>query len=661
MTKIRIIFIFSLLALTIGTTAAREQSVSEPSVFYPSVLDKETVKAATLEALLDAKLKKVVYASGVYPGDFTSSATVHISKRIRKEVPNPDEKLDGAQDPKKPVDLKKAAQVAAASINELGESSFRNHSLLDADDLIEQIESRSESERKLANADDPNAEPSDTPEKEPDIYEYFVDDIYLQAALSDPLYANTHAQVEKALHQSFDILIPGRLKIAVNPFSEQHITWYSKILKWMSRHPNAVMEVLFLVGAAALLILFRLIPSWNNKAEPKAEEKEEELQPEAELAEEEAEEEKIEEPKEEPVVAAEVQPDEPPTFVPVEDPAQKELSDLKTEILTFVTAHSHSAERVVAAWIKDQETTAKINYFVQFLTKNGFSVGHIEIREDQLREMRDYERKAIKPSVADEIEYCRSASWDLITAEHFKQQNKQSLFQFLHFFDDRALLGTLRSETPQVQARVIGAMNEKRAARLISKFSSTEKRKLMECFFAKDDGAAMDMTGIASSMQEKLQKFSQGQGAAFAGAEAMVSILSNLDFNSQFTVSKGLLSSGPDEIGPIIRSYFNVGLLPLAQTSYIEKVFVDQDIKFVKNVLSQFDTTFTERVRECLPPMQKRMLEKTDFSGIANGAAMTDLKELNESILRNIQKGEISLEDIFGQSEGNAVELTQAA
>jgi hypothetical protein len=104
-----------------------------------------------------------------------------------------------------------------------------------------------------------------------------------------------------------------------------------------------------------------------------------------------------------------------------------------------------------------------------------------------------------------------------------------------------------------------------------------------------------------------------------------------------------------------------VGLLPLAQTSYIEKVFVDQDIKFVKNVLSQFDTTFTERVRECLPPMQKRMLEKTDFSGIANGAAMTDLKELNESILRNIQKGEISLEDIFGQSEGNAVELTQAA
>jgi hypothetical protein len=607
--------------------------------FNAQALDPETVKAITLETLLDERLKKIVEAAGVRPRDFDSASTVHISKRLKpKDAKKPKKENSPAEKPS-----------SRAEADQLDGSSFKDHSLFDADDLIKQFELQKTAERSLAQSSDSN-EPNLDAQKDQDEYEYTVDSIYVQAALADSVYEEAHAQVEKAIHQSFDPLIGSNLKVDVNPFSKDHSSAYGKMIEWIASHPNIVMETLLFLGLAGLLILFRLIPSWQSKAALKTahEEKEELTHNDTTAPSDMANEPPLPEPLPEPQPEAQSEPEQTPE--PPVDPLpdhSSEIERLQKDILAFVVSHPNSSEQVITNWVKDQEPSAKISFFMEFLARNGLSTGRVEVRGDQLRSLRDYKKQASQITDSEQLDYFKGAYWDLIASEHFKHESRRNPFQFLGFVEDSVLFAVLRDEKPQVQARVIGSLNEKRAAALISKFPAADKRRLMESFFSESSDASVNLEDVATGLQGKIKTLTLSQGATLAGAEVVVTILSNLDFPSQFTIASGLAALEPQSRGAILQNYFNVALLPLSQDSFLETVFVDRDSNFVKAVLSQFDTNFIERVKASLPPMQRRMLESENLSSVSRGEAMNTLKELNESILQKLREAKLSLEDIF--------------
>lgn len=592
---------FLALMLVTGAYGAENESIASR---------EEIVKATSLETLLGERLKRVVEAAGVHSTEFSATATVHLSKRLR------DESEVNRRKNQKPVEPKKTIETDP---NDLENSSFGPHSMMSADDLIEQVESKKNDKffaevaaaREAAEAD---------PENEPS-FDYFVDDIYLQTALSDSVYENAHAQVEKAIHQSFDVLVPGKLKVDIISFSKDGTVWYSQVMSWIAQNPNIVITWVLLSGLALILILFRRFPSVKKEREinqhehhsPKPEAPSDEL-----------------EVKEEDKKI---------------DHRELALAQTQKDILTFMASHPYAGEPVVGSWIKDQEPAEKIGYLIEFLAKNGFGVGKIEIRGDQLQELRKRHSEVL--DVEKQLEICKQSFWDLISAEHFRQEKKTNPLHFLEFVEDKILLNALTGEPLEVKTSVIGALTDKRAAALISRFPSDEKRKIMESFFSKKTGAELPIETIAENFKEKLQKYSAASETTSSGVETMASILANLDFSSQFMVAQGLLEMPAEARASILRSYFNVALLPVAQDSFLEKVFVDREASFIKSALSQFDPSFIDRVKNVLPAIQQRMLDGTNFESVPRGQAMTTLKELNASILKWLESGEISFEDIF--------------
>jgi flagellar motor switch protein FliG len=130
------------------------------------------------------------------------------------------------------------------------------------------------------------------------------------------------------------------------------------------------------------------------------------------------------------------------------------------------------------------------------------------------------------------------------------------------------------------------------------------------------------------------------------GIEGFLPLLETMDFESQYATAKGFLTLDRTLLGTIFESYFNVGMLPATKPEFLSRIFIDRQTDWIKAILSQFSKEFNEKVKDCLPPMQQRMLQG-GIETVSRGAALDALAKLNDEILGKIKNGEMRTSDLY--------------
>ena len=209
--NVRINLIVTATFLVSGIALGAEPHVAlTDRIFNVQALDTETIKAFSLEVLLSERLGRVIEASGIHPNDYRSTVNVHISKaKIAKPADDPQDSDQDAVNKADKKNKKNSDDDAADDSNEddltdMFGSSFKKRSMLDANNLIKMFRKARKKERldgaiyenfnsqeaedlEDSDADESGDEDGDV-DQEPEVFEFPVDDIYIQTAIADPLF-----------------------------------------------------------------------------------------------------------------------------------------------------------------------------------------------------------------------------------------------------------------------------------------------------------------------------------------------------------------------------------------------------------------------------------------------------------------------------------------
>ena len=637
-----------------------EISSSVPSIraFDTQYLDRATLTANTLESLLNERMRRVINAAGIRAGDFSAAVTVHVNK-----VPRLKKGADPLPPPPKPIVSTSFLEPKKSPTDSPDFSSFQDHSLLNADDLVNRFES--EELERLKNDRTPASKPdifSDLTTEDEEPFTYTVNQIYAQAALNEKLGTDVRTQVEKALRTALDPIYPGHINVEVTSFAAYDSPWWLKALTWLQKLQFFAITILAILGAIFFLVLSRLIPSWQSRLPLRtAHEHKEELPPEVAAEEEIPVDDKAEET-----------PPALPSSPPPNDDAllTEKIEAIQKDIVTFLNQHPALAGKVIADWGVNEEPASKISLCVELLSREGLDIGRVEFRLDQLKVLRDFKRSGTEVSLSERLAFFKEMFWDFVSAQHLAQETVISPFEFLNTTEEGAIFEAIQRETVPIKAQIIASINARRGAQILSQFPTSQKRQIMDSLVAGVKLTQAEILPVADRLRTHVKDLLKARsGIAKPSTDVLVAILRTMDFPEQLNACKGFFNLDAPARSVLLSSFFNVGLLPLAKDSFLQKIFVDRPTDNIRTLFNHFDETFANRVRELLPPMQKRMLE--GFSGeiISNGATMAALRDLNELILGQIASREFSLADIFengsepfvGAFGGNANNENKAA
>jgi flagellar motor switch protein FliG len=629
---------------------AGSQDEYSDTVLRRKDLDKATLRQNALEALLSEKLRRVVKSAGVRPSDFQSAVTIHVVETII-----PPEKRKNADEPDDDPKLNSKDKSKEKAKNRIPDfASFQDESLFSTSTLMKKYsdELKDEKERALAEAD-PDADNQDLLDDVDDPkVDYIVDNVYMHVSLTDQVSNELGDQVGTTLKNAFDPVFGAKLHFDVQRDVKHTPIWPQELFKWMSQFQNLAMFILAALAGLIALWMIKKIPSWQSQwtkrtaheyiAKNEGATRHEEI---------------LTAPKEEP---KEIIPEPPvadptPSLEEIEREARRKIFKIEKKIVNFIKGRPYLPQRVLQDWgnlTETDQTLPKINLAVELFASHQVAVGKVEFRAELLDELRSSKKKLREMKLEDKIEVLEAIFWDVVSTEHLAHQSVPKTFGFLDVADDSVVASALQQETPETCALILVSLHEARASKIMSLLPGKNRREVMSHLFGAESAAQNISIARAKEISEKLKSkmdtiaVEQAAMGKIKGIEGFLPLLQTMDFESQYATSKGFLSLERSLLGRIFETYFNVGMLPAAKPEFLARIFIDRETNWIKTVLSQFSPEFKEKVRECLPPMQQRMLEGGNDT-ISRGAALDALAKLNDEILEKFKNGEMRSSDLF--------------
>jgi len=308
------------------------------------------------------------------------------------------------------------------------------------------------------------------------------------------------------------------------------------------------------------------------------------------------------------------------------------------------------ARAILQEWVGSDDRLVEIAITLEVLARHGVQLEKIGVRPETMREIRNCRASVAKLS-RDELRiHMHEIYWNLVSTGFFGEERAVSPFVFLDPFDEATILKIISRETIDQKAAVILSLNERRAAKLIAKLPEGEKEKLVAEICKGKPVDRATLAQIVARLKPLAQQYAEE--LAYAGSletnlEGLVPVLERMDFETQFPTARSLRTMDETLKDRLKAAYFNVAFLPECRTEFLARVFVDRSADWIQAVLSQFDSSFRNRVVGLLPPLQQRMLESQSEVQVLPHYALGLLRGLNQEVLTRIQARELSHEEIF--------------
>lgn len=291
---------------------------------------------------------------------------------------------------------------------------------------------------------------------------------------------------------------------------------------------------------------------------------------------------------------------------------------------------------------------SKLTVLLELLAVNQIPFEKESVRGDILKVLRERGVELAPKSPDDRLRALQHINLSLVATGYLGEKTAESRLAFLNLLNDSTLARILSEQPLEVQAAVIVSLSESRAASTLAKLGPEIRKSILERM---SSGEAVDVELLKTSFEELVQSATVEAQAPLQlvggddGALAVSKILTKLSFESQFEMAPSLLQLEDRTQKMILSRYFHVALLPHTGTSFLSRIFVDQDIQWVRSVLGGFGPEFSERVKALLPPMQQRMLEGGEAPN--PGDVQAALRGLNERISSELTQGKLVASEIY--------------
>ena len=661
-------------------------------IFDSDLIDHAYVKANALEMLINEKIRKLIQSYPVRADQFRSNVVITVQPKKKDDAP--------AGDPNMPDigDLPMAQKNLVFDLNDL------------VDKYKDEVRQERTANRRVAsmhakartlgdlqdevetNSTGPSAAMLETLAEMPS---YEVTAASVQVTLSDQLDAEVSDAVLKGLTTAFQPAFGTRLSVLVRqgdvatpevPLQEWAIDWVKKNITtaiaiavalvllgvWLffSIIRNAFRGIIGVFAAIGSFFatIWRGFNVWRDRRDSKELKKleiaEKAKAEAAVIAAKNAADAEVTRKAEE-LSAQEKAKEDELKLTADERNAAAGIIEVEAQITEFVKAHPGAPKNVIRDWVPNEEHYPKLLLMLELLAKRGVPFETAETRLEALRKIREYKRQVSQMGIVEVHQALEDLYWALVSTSYLGEHTGEPGLSFLDQVGDVNLGRLIETETAEAQASVLLSLDEARASRVIANFSAPRRNEILK---ALSSGKTLDQASVAQ-MVDRLREVVKTTvaspvtaPASDAGIEALVPLLTKMDFDTQFVTAQSFMALDLGLRKRLMSKYFNVALLPLAREDYLARLFEDREIEWTRGVIAGFDDVFRRRVIAMLPPMQQRMLE-----GVINvpyGEVMARLKELNQTVLDRLANGEMSNQEIFdltdrgGDVKNNVVRMS---
>ncbi len=653
-------------------------------IFDSDLIDHAYVKANALEMLINEKVRKLIQAFPVRADQYRSNVVITVQPKKKDEAP---------ADPNNPDigDLPMAQKNLVFDLNDLVDK-YKDEVRQErtANRRVASMHAKAKTVGDLQDEADAGQGPSAAMlESLAEMPSYEVTAASVQVTLSDQLKPEVNDAVLKGLTSAFQPAFGTRLSVLVRqgdvtipevPLQQWAIDWVKKNLTtaiaiaaalilfgvWLcfSIIRNAFFGILGIFSAigsffAAIGRFFATIwhafNAWRDRRDSKELKKleiSEKAKAEAALLAAKAAEQNEATRKSEEAAAQEKAKEDELKLTADERNAAAGIIQAEAQIIEFVKAHPSAPKNVILDWVSNEEHYPKLLLMLELLAKRGVPFETAETRLEAIRKIREYKRQVSQMGVVEVHQALEDLYWALVSNSYLGEHTGEPGLAFLDQVSDVNLGRLIETEPAEAQAAVLLSLDEARASRVIANFSAPRRNEILKTL---SSGKTIDQASVAQ-MIDRLRKVVKTTvespvtaPASDAGIEALVPLLTKMDFDTQFVTAQSFMALETGLRKRLMSKYFNVALLPLAREDYLARLFEDREIEWTRAVIAGFDDVFRRRVIAMLPPMQQRMLE-----GVINvpyGEVMGRLRELNQTVLERLASGEMSNQEIFDLSE----------
>ncbi|MBC7693250.1 MAG: hypothetical protein H7222_15910 [Methylotenera sp.] len=640
-------------------------------LFNPELIDTAELRSNALELLINDKVRRLVKAHVGFDDQYRANSTITITAI----QPRPADAIDPTRKDNSPA-LSKGGDTNALGLTFEGESLFSLNNLVDR--YKKEARSESRLSRSLASdISDTIAQTSKTTndilpirrDDESEKVTYEVSGASIQVTVSDQLGPEVVKAIDKSLKDAFTPAFGSRLALQVRsgnllptpppeapkaePVPQPDL--YTRLIELARRFQILILGVVAIIAFFTALILGKFYSWLTSRGESRQAGTLSFQQSDG--------------PQVHTLTAAEVQAN-------VEEAAKNaaeaqaalvaretEIAEmhardaaktLEDQIITFVKTDVKAPKYLIQDWMTSEEHYPKLMMMLEMLARRDIPFEKPDVRMDVIRTIRERRRDIAAMSAVQVKNELEDLYWALVSTSYLGHNTAGQSFAVLDSVDDISLYRIMSKQTPEVQAAILMSLPEKRAARMMGKFSAGKRNEILRCV---SSGKVLDDDAIKDTVIQLLNEIESSANsplktaAADDGIEAILPLLTKMRFETQFTTAQSFMGLEKAMRTRILNQYFNVALLPIARDEFLGSLFMDKDTEWVRAIISPFDAELKQRVLMQLPPMQQRMLEGGTI--IPRGIAMNALKELNQSICQKLEQGELSHQEIFDLDESS--------